>query len=711
MATLEQIAEAIRRADAAGNADDVKSLGAAYRALQAQAGGVKRLAGMPGKMSAPGGVSQNIEDRRPRPARNLLGSTAATAIGLADLPIVGPAVFGVSDALVGLGGMAMGQDYGETVRRQQANREKLREQYPVANMAGQLGGAVAGTGAVSATKVGADLLGMTGKFIPRVVNSATSGAAVSAADTAMRGGNIGDVAGAAGLGGAISGAIPIVGQGLKSGIGALGRVLQPTVGAVANSSDEALRRTGTAIARDLQANPAGMFNTADEAVAQQAGVPIINADRGGETVRALTRSVANQSPEARAVIEKTASDRFGSQAGRAVEVVRRIAGGSVDDLGYQDAIKRMAQSVNQPAYKAAYEAPGAAAVWNQPIKELMQSDTFRAAISAAEKRGSDKAAVAGFRAVKNPFEFLPDGSVTLKTNPDGSRALPSLQFWDQVKRNLDGMIGTAQRQGDNTLVADLTQIKQKLTGALDSAVPEFATARAGAASFFGAEDALDAGKMFANQTRQVPEATKAFNALKPAEKDAFRTGFASEIIDKIKDGRFRSNIIDGAFGSPAKREMIELVFGKAKARELEAYIRVEDLADKLRGAMGNSTTARQLMELGIGAGSGALLTGGDWKGALTGAAVAKGARYFGRRVDDKVMQEVARLLMSNDPALMKRAVNQAMLSPMWMDALEAWGKLLAAPSRGIAQEMMAGQRQPIEITVTGGSKSIPSYAQ
>lgn len=700
MATLEQIAEAIKRADAAGNADDVKSLGAAYRALQAQGGGVKKLTGTVGKKSQ-GGMSPNIEDRRPQPERNLLGSAAATAIGLADLPIVGPAVFGMSDALVGLGGMAMGQDFNETVERQRRNRDTLREQYPIANMAGQVGGAVAGTGALAATKAGAEALGMTGKLVPRIINSATSGAAISAADTAMRGGDIGDIAASGGLGGAISGAIPVVGQGLKSGIGAIGRVLQPTVGAVANSSDEALRRTGMAVTRDAQANPAGIFNASDEAVAQQTGVPIINADRGGETVRALTRSVANQSPEARAVIEKTASDRFGTQAGRAVEVVRRLAGGAVDDLAYQDTIKRMAQSVNDPAYKAAYSAPGAQAVWNQPIKELMQSDTFRAAISAAEKRGSDKAAVAGFKAVKNPFEFLPDGNVTLKTNPDGSRALPSLQFWDQVKRNIDGMIGTARKAGDETLVGDLTAIKRKLTGALDSAVPEYATARSGAAAFFGAEDALDAGKIFANQTRQVPEATRAFNAMKPAEKDAFRTGFASEIIDKIKDGRFRSNIIDGAFGSPAKREMIELVFGKAKARELEAYIRVEDLADKLRGAMGNSTTARQLMELGIGAGSGALLTGGDWKGALTGAAFAKGARYLGQRVDDKVMQEVARLLMSNDPALISKAVNQASMSPMWMDALEAWGKMLAVPSRGVAQEMMSGNSQPLEITVGG----------
>jgi len=44
MATLEQIAEAIRRADAAGNAEDVMALGQAYRALQSQGNGAAATA-------------------------------------------------------------------------------------------------------------------------------------------------------------------------------------------------------------------------------------------------------------------------------------------------------------------------------------------------------------------------------------------------------------------------------------------------------------------------------------------------------------------------------------------------------------------------------------------------------------------------------------------------------------------------------------------
>lgn len=655
-------------------------------------------------------MSQSLKfgDQRPQPPVDLGTATAATLNGIVNgIPVLGPMARDLTDrAQAGVRSL-MGDDYESVLSDIQQRRDELARRAPISDIAGNVTGAIGAFGlGGAASKGAAEALGMTGKFLPRLINSATSGAAITAGDTAVRGGSVSDVLTDAAKGGGMSAVIPVVGQAVKSAGQAAGRVLQPTVGAIMDPVKEAFRRTGKAYARDARANPGQMMNATDEVAARQASVPVLNADRGGETVRALTRSVANQSPEARGVIEKTASDRFAGQADRAVQMVRRVAGGQVDDLAYQSSIKQAAQAANKPAYDAAFSAQGAHAVWNRDIAELMQSDTFRAAINAAEKRGTDRAAVAGFKAVRNPFEFRPDGSVTLKTNPDGSRALPSLQFWDQVKRNIDGMIGTAQRQGDNTLVADLTAIKRKLVGSLDAAVPQYAKARAGAAVFFDAEDALDAGKKFANATRAVPEAKAAFGAMSQSEQQAFRTGFASEIIDKIKDGRFRANIIDSAFGSPAKRELIEVVFGKAKARELEAYIRVEEIADRLRGALGNSTTARQLMELGIGAGSGAILTGGDWKGALSGAAFAKGARFLNQKVDDRVMQEVAKLLMSGDEAAMQKAVHQAMLSPMWMEALEGWGRMLAPVSRGLQQEVSAGRQQPIEITVGSGNPAL-----
>ena len=616
---------------------------------------------------------------------SLMGSVGATLGGLVNgIPVVGPAIQNTTDAIVGTGLQLAGQGTMQDYRSNaQARRAAMAEANPIADIAGQVAGSIAGVGGIAAVPGGAAGLGLTGNLGSRIGTGIVSSAGLEAADTAARGG---DVASAGLIGGAVGGGIPLIGAGLGAAGRAIGNRLGPTVGAALNPLEEAGRRVGTAVGRD-RAN-GGAMTLADEAVAAQNAIPLSNVDRGGEVTRALSRSVANQSPEARSALTKLAEDRFTSQAPRAVSFIRRVVGGSADDLAYQDSIKSAAAAANAPLYRAAYNDPAARAVWTPEIQELMQSPAFRSAINDAEKKGADRAAVSGFKAVKNPFEFRPDGSVTLRTMPDGSRALPSLQFWDQVKRNLDRAIGLGKRAGDD--ITDLTAIKQKLVGSLDSQVPSFKQARASAASYFGDEDALEAGRMFANNTRDLPEAQQAFQALKPAERKAFQTGYASELIDKIKDGRFRSNVIDQAFGSPAKRELFETVFGPSKARELEAYIRVEDLADKLRGSLGNSTTARQLVELGIGGGTGFALTG-DWQGALTGAALAKGTRYAGEKVDAQVMEQVAKLLTSGTRADLDRAVANASISPKWLTALESLQKALSAPVRGTALAVASGQ--------------------
>lgn len=104
----------------------------------------------------------------------------------------------------------------------------------------------------------------------------------------------------------------------------------------------------------------------------------------------------------------------------------------------------------------------------------------------------------------------------------------------------------------------------------------------------------------------------------------------------------------------------------------------------LRGAMGNSTTARQLMEMGLGGGAGYILSGGDLTWAGAGALAARGARSVGQRVDNRVMQMVAKLLTSDNPNAINLAVQHATKSPTYMLAMEELGKLLGAPARGAA---------------------------
>jgi hypothetical protein len=381
--------------------------------------------------------------------------------------------------------------------------------------------------------------------------------------------------------------------------------------------------------------------------------------------------------------------------------------GATDDIALHDALRTAASRANDAAYTKARANPNSRAIWNQQIAGLMQSDRFRAAINAAESRGSDKAAISGFKAVRNPFQFNADGSFTLRQMPDGSRALPSLDFWDQVKRNLDSMIDQAKpglgNAGDRALYSDLTQIKQQLVSALDSAVPEYRAARQGAAAFFGADDALQAGRNFATATRQNPEASRAVAKMTKAEKDAFSVGFSSELIDRIRSARDRVNVINQVFGSPEAREKMAIALGPQKARELEAYVRVENIVDQLRGAVtGNSTTAKQLIAAGIlGGGAGLWTSGGNVQTTLTWAAVAaagrRGLQAMGKRVDDEVMKKVAQMLVSQDPKDVQRAIQNASLSKQHMEALDAIMRGFETTGRGTALSTSQQSRAPTTI--------------
>lgn len=619
----------------------------------------------------------NYDPNAPKPVGrpDLMGATAATLGGLVNgIPVVGPAIQGASDAILGGASALTGGDYGETVQGLQQRRAELAAANPIADIAGQVAAPIGAFGAAAKIPAAASALGLTGTLGQQVLNGGITNALVSSADAAVRGG---DALTGATIGGITGVAGPLIGRGVETASRAIGNKVGPIINSARNPTGEAARRVGSAFTRDVKANPLSVMNSADEAMARQAGLPIMNVDRGGETTKALARSVANQSPEARAAIQRTVDDRFTSQAPRAINFIKQLTGGNVDDLAYQQSLQNTARITNKPRYDAAFNSPRAQQVFTVDTQELMQSPVVQRAIDMTESRGKDMAAIAGQMPVVNPFRKGSDGRWRVVQKADGTFTAPTLSFWDQVKRNLDGMIGVAQRGGDKTETSILMQIKDKLVSSLDDAVPQYKTARQGAAAFFGAEDALDAGRSFANQPRTIPEAQQAYKAFNNAEKTAFATGYASELIDKIKASGDRRNIIQQMFGSPAAREMNELVFGRAKAQQLEAFVRVEALADMLRGAMGNSTTARQLAEMGLGGVAGGLYTQ-DWQGALGGALLARGARYAGERVDAKVMEEVARLLTSDNAAGLQKAVFNASQSPKWMDAVKALGDIVQA---------------------------------
>jgi hypothetical protein len=640
------------------------------------------------------GMSNKLKTAFPKPAAPPPPVTAKNAVlsTMAGLGEVVPFAYELGDAISGGTGMLLGRDYNETVEGRRRARGEIIESAPIAHTAGEVGGTVATLAVGGATKAGAEALGLVGKLWPRIVKSGASSAELAGLHSLSDGKQGTEVLADMGTDALIGAGSPLLVKGVESGARAFGdNVIRPITTAL-NRDNEAIKRVSRAVGQDTATG--GVMSATDEAAAAAGNVPVMNADRFGQATRTLARTAANISPEADAVLKRTVEDRFASQAPRAVSFVQKLMNGATDDIALHDTLRTAANRSNNAAYDAARKNPAARAIWNQPIRELMQSPTFRAAISDAEKRGADRAAVAGFKAVKNPFQFADDGSVTLRTMPDGSRALPSLDFWDQVKRNLDRMIDdvkpTVVGGGNRTAFNDLTAIKQKLVGALDGAVPEYRTARQGAAAFFGADDAIDAGRKAFNSPRQIPEIERAVAKMTPAEKDAFSVGFSSEIIDRIKASGDRQNVIQQVFGTPSMRERVRIALGPQKALELEAYVKAESIVDQLRGAVtGNSTTAKQLIAAGVlGGGAGFLSSGGNVQTGLTWAAIAglgrRGMQAIGKRVDDQVMKKVAEMLVSQDPAQMTRAIHNATLSKQHMEALDAILKGLELSGRATA---------------------------
>jgi hypothetical protein len=161
------------------------------------------------------------------------------------------------------------------------------------------------------------------------------------------------------------------------------------------------------------------------------------------------------------------------------------------------------------------------------------------------------------------------------------------------------------------------------------------------------------------------------------------------LIGKINDTKDGVNVINKIFGSPQAREQIDLWLGKKASQELEPFLRVENAMQLTKQAIdAPAKVLPQLLGLGmrvggiplsIGYGTGAATGGMDprnwgskaWTMAMLGTAGKAGMSVVGRKVDQKVMQEVIRLLASDDPRLIAQAVKSATHNKRAFDALKA----------------------------------------
>lgn len=509
---------------------------------------------------------------------------------------------------------------------------------------------------------------------------------------------------ATGLGGAFAPGVPsaIIGGAAATAKAVASPITNVVRGGVAPEA-EAARRVATAYRDTVSETPAarniqrmtGVDQLTPEALQSLAanqlqeraaghGGPSLGAetrlmDITGERGRALARSASNVSPEARDTIAGVIRPRFESQGQRAGSFVEELAGGDLAGRS-RDALEEMAYTARAPFYEAAFRE-GDQGIMTPALQRLAQAPAVRDAMNRTGDELLNKHAAGRL--------------MTTAHGPDG----PTLEYWDQVKRLLNDQFNRLSRQGRTSEAANIAGITDRLVAELDRNVGSYAQARGVSMGLFRANNALDAGENFAAAHIPNEAAHRALRDMSPQERELFRQGFSSRKLEQINATGDRRNLVSLLASSSAEREKWQTALGPIPARQLEAFLHSESLMDLSRTAVsGNSTTARQFMELGLAGGTGALISGFDPTnpaGWIAAVLTKYGAHRVGGAVDARVAQQVANMLVSRDPAVMRRGLSLAASNRPILEAMRRADEALSARiPRNVAIQENEGDSKP-----------------
>ena len=589
-------------------------------------------------------------------------------------------------SLFGLGPRLLGtKGYDEILQDVRGRETEFAEQYPKTALAAEIAGGVAmpAAGAKTALKAGQTFANLT--KTGRIGQLAGTGAAIGApygalyevgtAETsdpsaligaAGRGALIGGTAGAV-LQPAGAAAVPIIEGGAKATAAALRKLTGGSIQGNLAPEAAAADRVARALAEDADiAAKAGSPTLSDDAynAAIERGQPVMPMDLGGATTRGVARAAANTSGPAREILETATDARFAGQGDRMAEYLRKLGEGRTNAHDTREALQAEARTIRTPMYQQAYRE-GADGIDDHALIQLSSAPAMKSALDEARIRLANRNAV--------------EGNTTKVEDRIGGKNGLTLEYYDAAKQALDDKINTLLGRGENGAAREYIGIRDKLVSILDDKVPSYADARGTASTYFGASDALTAGERFATGAAKFENdaARDALAKMTPRERELFGEGFVSQLVGNAMELKDRRNIANILSSSSAARDRVAIALGSEKAAQLEAQMRIESVMELGRKAVsGNSTTARQLMELGLipSAGVGYSAYSGDPTAMLIAGAIG-GRRLAMNSAERRMAEEIARLLTKGDPASIRQAAEKVASSGQ-LNALRALDRQL-----------------------------------
>lgn len=251
------------------------------------------------------------------------------------------------------------------------------------------------------------------------------------------------------------------------------------------------------------------------------------ADIGGDSIRALTRTVGKEAGAPRDLINNFLNRRAQGTSQRIVNQLNSKV--SNVDKYYQslDDLTSVRSMFSEPLYRDAYEKGKRLKV----PEKYIQDKRVRDAIEEAKKAG-----MVSLEAPRNSLEAL-----------------------DGAKKILDDKYRSLTRSGETNKGMSYLELKKSLVKDLDGLIPEYKTARDTFAGFSALKDAQEMGLSYATLTPE--QIARDISDLSKSELDAYKIGVRSALEKKVFNTAASANEANQIFGKEIQSKQLKTILG------------------------------------------------------------------------------------------------------------------------------------------------------
>lgn len=563
---------------------------------------------------------------------------------------------------------SMSENYDAALADERAKLAAYRQAYPYSSLGYEMLGAAAPallSGGAAAPVAGGRMAAALAGGVRGAVGGAKAGAVYGFGSG--EGGLVNRAANAgvqgmfgAGLGGALGAAG-----------GAISRSLNGLVNWVRNKSGD---RMAGAVANEVQrlVEQGGM--TADEVIDGVANGTLMAENR---TLESMIRRFYAEGGPAGAEIKTTLTARPGETRAAALNEAQSALGSPGNPLANRRVSEQATKEAEDIAYEQAFR-PGGTEVRAPSDIVAGMADIARRAPNALKAA----AEVARVKHGITPFVTqAADGSVQF------TRA-PTLREAELTYRSLRDMAGSAYASSSGTLGSALKDLGEAFKGRLDVASPPLAAARAEAKTVRDARDAFTAGtEAFRKSPDELALLMDDITVLGDDAMAAFREG----VLTSLRAGLSKPSAAPGLMRSLADETTgpgtaLRLALPPDTADDVLRALGVAANAQRASGGViGGSQTAQTMMAPSVG---GAVNVGQEIASGMGGdlfawlRLISGVADNITPGLSDAQRLEVARIVLSKDPALVERALkDNTLVGQLQQTTAEAINRVTAGAVR------------------------------